>query len=74
MSAADSGAVAISRKSFWDMSKEEKEERMSKVARKAQQEIHDKGFPYIIGDAKGNGMYAIYPDGRRVFKPYIMEE
>jgi transcription initiation factor TFIIIB Brf1 subunit/transcription initiation factor TFIIB len=70
MNTSDSGAVMTAQKNFWNMSKEEKEERMSKVAHKAQQEIHDKGLPYIIGDAKGDGMYAIYPDGRKIFKPY----
>jgi hypothetical protein len=70
MNAADSGAVVIAQKSIWDMTKEEIEKRMSKVARKAQQEIHEKGHPYVIGDEDSKGRYAVYPDGRKVFTPY----
>jgi hypothetical protein len=70
MKTANSGAIATAQKSIWDMTKEEIEERMSKVAHKAQQEIHDKGLPYVIGDKDSKGMYAVYPDGRKVFTPY----
>ena len=70
MNAVDSGAVVIAQKSFWDMSKEEIEERMSKVARNAQQELHVKGLPYVIGTVDCSGKVFVYPDGRRVFTPY----
>ena len=55
-------------KSFWDMSKEEKEAALAKATRQAQLELHAKGSPYIIGDTKGT--YAVYPDGERIFTPY----
>ena len=55
-------------KNLWDMNKEEMETAFAETTRQAQQELHAKGSPYIIGDAKGT--YAVYPDGRRVFTPY----
>lgn len=50
------------------MTKEEIEERLAKATKKAQEELHDRGRRYIIGDTKGT--YAIYPDGKMVFTPY----
>ena len=70
MSAVDSGAVMTAQKSIWDMSKEEIDERMAKMARKAQQELHAKGLPYVIGTVDCSGKVFVYPDGRRVFTPY----
>jgi hypothetical protein len=70
MRATNSGAVATAQKSIWDMTKEEIEERMSNATHKAQQEIHEKGHPYIIGDEDNKGVYAVYPDGKKVFTPY----
>jgi hypothetical protein len=54
-------------KSFWDMSKEEKEAAFAEATRQARQELHAKGSPYFIGDNRG--VYAVYPDGKRVFMP-----
>ncbi|MDR1943955.1 MAG: hypothetical protein LBQ19_03950 [Synergistaceae bacterium] len=44
------------------------EARLAKATKEAQEELHAKGSPYVIGDDKGT--YAVYPDGRRVFTPY----
>jgi hypothetical protein len=55
-------------KSIWDMTKDDMENAFSKATKQAQQELHSRGSPYIIGDAKGT--YAVYPDGKRVFMPY----
>ena len=56
------------RKSFMDLSKEEMEARLARATKKARKDLHDKGLPYIIGDMKG--IYAVYPDGKRIFTPY----
>jgi hypothetical protein len=48
-------------KSFWDMSKDEKETAFAKAARQARRELHAKGSPYFIGDSRG--VYAVYPAG-----------
>jgi len=55
-------------KSIWDMSKEDMEAAFAEATKQAQEEIHAKGFPYIIGDKSGT--YEVYPDGKRVFTPY----
>jgi hypothetical protein len=55
-------------KNLWDMNKEEIETAFAKATKQAQQELHAKGSPYIIGDVKGT--YAVYPGGRKVFTPY----
>ena len=56
-------------KSIWDMDKEETEAAFAEATKQAQEEIHAKGFPYVIGDK--SGIYEVYPDGKRVFTPYI---
>jgi hypothetical protein len=55
-------------KNIWDMTKEDMETAFAQATRQAQQDLHSKGSPYIIGDAKGT--YAVYPDGKKVFTPY----
>jgi hypothetical protein len=57
-----------SQKSFWDLAPEEMEARMAQATKKAQDNLHAQGLPYIIGDSKGT--YAVYPDGQRIFTPY----
>ena len=70
MNAVDSEAVATTQKNLWDMSKEEIDERMAKMAHKAQQELHSKGLPYVIGTVDCSGKVFVYPDGKRVYTPY----
>ena len=55
-------------KRVMDMNKAEVEALFGEAVKQAQQEIHDKGYPYIIGDK--SGIYEVYPDGKRVFTPY----
>ena len=50
------------------MTKEEVEEFFSEATRRAQQRLHAKGIPYVIGDK--DGMYEVYPDGKKIFTPY----
>ena len=58
----------IGQKRVMDMNKEEVEAYFAEATKQAQQEIHDKGFPYVIGNKYG--IYHVYPDGKRVFTPY----
>ena len=55
-------------KRFMDLTKEEMEARLAKANRRAQNELHAKGLPYIIGNKFG--IYSVYPDGKRVFTSY----
>ena len=55
-------------KRVMDMSKEEVEAFFAEATKQAQQEIHAKGLPYVIGDKFG--IYNVYPDGKRVFTSY----
>ena len=55
-------------KRVMDMNKAEVEAYFAEAVKQAQQEIHEKGYPYIIGDK--SGIYSVYPDGKRVFTPY----
>ena len=57
-------------KSLFDMSKAEIDEAMAEMARKAKQDLHAKGLPYVVGARDHKGMYHVYPDGRRVYTPY----
>ncbi|MCL2469795.1 MAG: hypothetical protein FWF24_06170 [Alphaproteobacteria bacterium] len=52
--------------------KEEIEAWAAEATRKAQEEIHAKGLPYVIGDNRG--MFKVYPDGRKVFVPYSKDQ
>lgn len=70
MNTFDPGEDVTDQKSICDMSKEEIDERMAKMARKIQQDLHEKGLPYVIGSEDHKGMYHVYPDGRRIFTPY----
>ena len=63
-----SGAVATAPKRLRDMTKEEMEAAFAEATKQAQDDLHENGLPYIIGDSKGT--YAVYPDGKRVFTPY----
>ena len=55
-------------KRVMDMDKEEVEAFFAEATKQAQEELHAKGLPYIVGDRYG--MYSVYPDGRRVYTPY----
>ena len=55
-------------KRFMDLTKEEMEAELAIATKQAQEEIHAKGLPYIIGDK--SGIYNVYPDGKRVFTSY----
>ena len=55
-------------KRIMDMNKVEVEEYFAEATKQAQQEIHAKGLPYTIGDK--NGIYAVFPNGRKVFTRY----
>ena len=69
MENSNSGVIATTaQQSFMDLTKEEMEARLAKATKRAQEELHASGRPYIIGDTKGT--YAVYPDGNRVFTPY----
>ena len=62
----------VDQKRVMDMNKAEVEEYFAEATRQAQQEIHAKGLPYTIGDK--TGMYAVFPNGRKVFTPYNKAE
>jgi len=54
--------------SFMDLTKEEMEADLAKATQQARDNLHASGQPYIVGDTKG--IYAVYPDKRKVFTPY----
>jgi hypothetical protein len=72
MTKSDSEVVATVEKGIKNMTKEEAEAIFTRAVHRAQQELHANGQPYIIGDTQGT--YAVYPDGRRSFKPYRNKE
>ena len=57
-------------KCFMNMNKAEIEAYFAIATEQAQKELHDRGHPYVVGTVNESGMYTIYPDGKKVFKPY----
>ena len=68
MAESDTRVTATAGQGIRNMTKEEAEAIFTRAVHRAQQELHTNGHPYIIGDTQGT--YAIYPDGRRSFRPY----
>jgi hypothetical protein len=56
--------------SFEDLTDEQQAEGLALTTKRAQEELHAAGLPYVVGDKNGEGCWKIYPDGSKVFIPY----
>jgi hypothetical protein len=59
------GAITMSKKNYWDMTKEEKEAMLAEAAREEIAKHHAAGRSTIHGD--NIGVFLMHPDGRKQY-------